>query len=58
MKRLGIFLVGLLVTATLAAAGNVEYYAQRIAPLVDPAKLATLGTRGANPRVQKYQTAR
>lgn len=28
-------------------------YAQRIAPLIDPAKLATLGTRQANPRVQR-----
>ena len=29
-------------------------YASRVAPLIDPAKLATLGERGANPRVQKY----
>jgi hypothetical protein len=28
-------------------------YARRIAPLIDPAKLATLGKRGANQRVQK-----
>lgn len=28
-------------------------YAQRIAPLIDPAKLATLGPRQANPRVQR-----
>jgi hypothetical protein len=28
-------------------------YAKRIAPLIDPAKLATLGKRGANQRVQK-----
>ena len=27
--------------------------AARIASLIDPAKLATLGERGANPRVQK-----
>ena len=54
MKRLVTAFFCLLVAATLTAAGNVEYYAQRIAPLVDPAKLATLGTRGANPRVQKY----
>lgn len=27
---------------------------QRIAALIDPAKLGTLATRGANPRVQKY----
>jgi len=34
--------------------GNPEHYAERAAPLIDPAKLATLGERGANPRVQKY----
>jgi hypothetical protein len=28
-------------------------YAKRIAPLIDPAKLATLGKRGANQRVEK-----
>ncbi|MFO1440749.1 MAG: hypothetical protein U1F81_20700 [Verrucomicrobiaceae bacterium] len=28
--------------------------AERIAALIDPAKLATLAPRGANPRVQKY----
>jgi hypothetical protein len=28
-------------------------YARLIEPLIDPAKLATLGDRGANPRVQK-----
>jgi hypothetical protein len=27
---------------------------QRVAALIDPAKLATLSPRGANPRVQKY----
>ncbi len=36
------------------AAGDIEGYAQRISSLVDPAKLATLGARGANPRVEKY----
>lgn len=29
-------------------------YAKNIATLIEPAKLATLGARGANPRVQKY----
>jgi hypothetical protein len=33
---------------------RVEAYAAKVAPLVDPAKLATLRERGANPRVQKY----
>lgn len=35
-----------------AVAGNTDY-ADRIADLISPAKLATLGARGANPRVQK-----
>ena len=30
-----------------------EKYAGQIAPLIDPAKLATLSVRGANPRIQK-----
>lgn len=34
-------------------AGKVEDYAERLAPLIDPAKLATLGQRRANPRIQK-----
>lgn len=38
----------------LAKAGTNEDFARTIAPLVDPAKLATLKERGANPRVQKY----
>lgn len=36
-----------------AVAGSVADYAEKIAPLIDPAKLATLKDRGANPRVQK-----
>ena len=35
-----------------AAAAQFDH-AARIASLIDPAKLATLGERGANPRVQK-----
>ncbi len=38
----------------MAGAATVEGYARKVAGLVDPAKLATLGERGANPRVQKY----
>ncbi|HWN96915.1 MAG TPA: hypothetical protein VNT99_17940 [Methylomirabilota bacterium] len=34
-------------------AGTVEEYAAKISPLIEPAKLATLGPRAANPRVQK-----
>jgi hypothetical protein len=44
----------LVVLLPRADAGDAQTYAERIAPLIDPAKLATLGERGANPRVQKY----
>ena len=36
------------------SADTIEEYAGRVAPLIDPAKLATLAEKGANPRVQKY----
>ncbi|HEY0550468.1 MAG TPA: hypothetical protein VGF13_12770 [Verrucomicrobiae bacterium] len=39
--------------AFIAGAATVADYAAKIAPLIDPAKLSTLGPRGANPRVQK-----
>lgn len=42
----------LLLATCLAPAAAVDP-ASRIASLIDPAKLATLGERGANPRVQK-----
>src|ERR1035441_10169060 len=56
MKRVAqLFLGWLLVGGALAGmAGDVESYATRISSLVDPAKLATLGSRGANSRVEKY----
>jgi len=47
----------LLVSCLLAAfaqAAPPQTPPQRIAGLIDPAKLATLAVRGANPRVQKY----
>jgi len=44
----------ILCAALAASASDAASFAQRIAPLIDPAKLATLGERGANPRVQKY----
>ena len=44
----------ILFAAFAASAADTASFAQRIAPLIDPAKLATLGERGANPRVQKY----
>ena len=48
-------LVWLALAGAVGAPGaTVEGYAKRVSSLVDPAKLATLGKRGANPRVQKY----
>ena len=46
-------ILGLLISAVCAWSGVVEDYASKVAPLIDPAKLATLGHREANPRVQK-----
>ena len=37
-----------------ASADTLPDYVGRVAPLIDPAKLATLAEKGANPRVQKY----
>ena len=56
MKRLWLLLAALLVAsgAVAWAKGNVEPYAERVSSLVDPAKLARLGPRGANARVEKY----
>ena len=42
----------LLCWCVTAVAGNTDY-ADRIADLISPAKLATLGPRGGNPRIQK-----
>jgi hypothetical protein len=42
-----------LALAVAAGGASVSDYAAKVAPLIDPAKLATLGPRGANPRVQK-----
>ena len=51
LRRLG---AAFILCATLAAsAAGTASFAQRIAPLIDPAKLAALGKRGANSRVQK-----
>ena len=38
----------------LAGGQDLESYARKISSLIDPAKLATLGERQANPRVEKY----
>ncbi len=43
----------LLLTTALALAAGAADFAAKLTPLVDPAKLATLGKRAANPRVQK-----
>ena len=40
--------------ATASLAGDLGRFAINISSLVDPAKLATLDARGANPRVEKY----
>jgi hypothetical protein len=50
------FLAGWFVLAVAVAglAADVDSYAGKAASLVDPAKLATLGPRGANSRVEKY----
>jgi hypothetical protein len=44
----------LLLSLVSLQATDVESHARKVAPLIDPAKLATLRERGANPRVQKY----
>ena len=56
VRRVSVLFVALLFAGGLVAqaAGDIEGYAQRISSLVEPAKLATLGARGANPRVEKY----
>lgn len=51
--------MGLFILLVFAAVTSVELYHKfspphQIADLIDPAKLATLGARAANPRVQKY----
>ena len=43
-----------LVVAARVSADTLEEYASKVAPLIDPARLATLAEKAANPRVQKY----
>jgi hypothetical protein len=52
LMRLLWTLLWCLLLALQAIAAHTDY-AKRIAPLIDPAKLATLGKRGANQRVEK-----
>ena len=56
VKRVAQLLLGWLVVggAVAGLAGDVERFANNISSLVDPAKLATLGARGANAHVEKY----
>jgi hypothetical protein len=56
VKRLAQLLLGWVVVGVAVAglAGDLESFAINISSLVDPAKLATLDARGANPRVEKY----
>jgi hypothetical protein len=44
----------LLAAGVATAGGSAAGYAKKVSNLIAPAKLATLGERGANPRVQKY----
>lgn len=53
LAKLSFLFVSLLI-ATVVFSKEPLTHAQKIAALVDPAKLSTLGPRGANPRVQKY----
>ena len=53
LSRWPILLLALLLSLLGAGAASVQGFAEKIAPLIDPAKLLTLGERGANSRVQK-----
>lgn len=52
-RLLFLLTLGLLLAVPTQAAPPLSPV-QRVASLIDPAKLATLAERGANPRVQKY----
>jgi hypothetical protein len=56
VKRVVQLLLGWVVVggAVACLAGNFDRFATDISSLIDPAKLATLDARGANPRVEKY----
>jgi hypothetical protein len=53
LAKVSILFASLLI-ASLALSKEPLTHAQKIAALIDPAKLSTLAPRGANPRVQKY----
>lgn len=46
-------LLVLLLAVSSALSAPLETYTGKLTPLIAPAKLATLGERGANPRIQK-----
>ncbi len=48
------FLAWFLLGVLGAQAGTVDSYAAKVSGLIAPGKLATLGVRGANPRVYKF----
>lgn len=52
MKRLAVFF-SVLVAFSASAASKADTFTGKLVPLIHPAKLATLKTRGANPRIQK-----
>jgi hypothetical protein len=45
------FFAPIVLAVSLSAVGAESCYAERIAPLIDPEKLAALRESGANPRV-------
>ena len=53
-RRVFLSALALLLVGARCFAGDTVDHVARIAPLIDPAKLATLGERGANPRVKNY----
>jgi hypothetical protein len=53
LAKLSVLFASLLI-ASLVLSKEPLTHAQKIAALIDPAKLSTLAPRGANPRVQKY----
>jgi hypothetical protein len=56
VRRVLALLLLFVAAETMAVAGSIllEDYSGKVASLIDPAKLATLDVRGANPRVEKY----
>src|SRR5512146_2124695 len=49
----GVYILSALLLLAQATFAATPEYARKLASLIDPAKMATLGERGANPRIQK-----